>query len=50
MTGGPHYISGTCANCDSREVTLKTPLFCSARCRQAAELVSIRPCLSTRRP
>ena len=45
MTNGLHYISGTCANCDSPKVTLKTPLFCSARCRQAAELVRyVRAC------
>jgi 5-methylcytosine-specific restriction endonuclease McrA len=45
MSDGPHYISGTCANCDSLEVTLKTPLFCSPRCRQAAELVRyVRAC------
>jgi hypothetical protein len=27
MTGGPHYISGTCANCDSREVTADSEPF-----------------------
>lgn len=35
----PHYISGSCANCDSPDVTLKKPLFCSEFCQQAAALV-----------
>jgi len=34
-----HYEPGTCANCDGTEVTVKSPLFCSPGCRQAAELV-----------
>jgi len=41
----PIYTSGTCANCDSAEVTLRAPLFCSPVCRQAAELVRyVRAC------
>jgi 5-methylcytosine-specific restriction endonuclease McrA len=41
----PVYISGACANCDSLAVTVQTPLFCSQRCRQAAELVRyVRAC------
>lgn len=40
-----HYRIGTCANCDSPEITLQTPLFCSQQCRQAAELVRyVRGC------
>jgi 5-methylcytosine-specific restriction endonuclease McrA len=41
------YISGACANCDSLALTVRTPLFCSQRCRQAAELVRyVRACRS----
>jgi hypothetical protein len=32
-------LLGQCANCDGFEVTLKTPLFCSERCQQAARFV-----------
>jgi 5-methylcytosine-specific restriction endonuclease McrA len=40
-----HYRIGTCANCDSPGITLQAPLFCSQRCRQAAELVRyVRGC------
>jgi 5-methylcytosine-specific restriction endonuclease McrA len=40
-----HYRIGVCANCDSPEITLQTPLFCSQQCRQAAELVRyVRGC------
>ena len=40
-----HYRIGGCANCDSPEITLQTPLFCSQQCRKAAELVRyVRGC------
>jgi 5-methylcytosine-specific restriction endonuclease McrA len=40
-----HYRVGTCANCDSPAITPQAPLFCSQRCRQAAELVRyVRGC------
>jgi 5-methylcytosine-specific restriction endonuclease McrA len=39
------YRMGACANCDAA-VTVKTPLFCSQRCRQEAELVRyVRGCV-----
>jgi 5-methylcytosine-specific restriction endonuclease McrA len=45
MSDTPEYIIGSCANCDSPAVTVETPLFCSQRCRQAAELVRyVRAC------
>ena len=45
MAGAPHYVSGACANCDSPNVTAQSPLFCSPRCRQAAQLVRyVRAC------
>lgn len=44
-SGSPTYTIGACANCDSRDVTSQTPLFCSQGCRQAAELVRyVRAC------
>lgn len=44
MSDDPHYLIGTCANCDSQSVTILTPLFCSPRCQQSASLVRyIRP-------
>lgn len=33
------FEPGLCANCDSPDVTVKTPLFCSQWCRQVAEFV-----------
>lgn len=40
-----HYLPGCCANCDSPEVTVKAPLYCSPQCRQSAELVRyVRAC------
>jgi hypothetical protein len=46
LTSGSYaYTIGTCANCDSLDVTTQTPLFCSQGCRQAAELVRyVRAC------
>jgi len=45
MTDTPRYVLAACANCESPEVTLRTPLFCSSQCRQAAELVRyVRGC------
>jgi 5-methylcytosine-specific restriction endonuclease McrA len=45
VNDSPRYISGSCANCDSSAVTTEAPLFCSPRCRQAAELVRyVRAC------
>jgi 5-methylcytosine-specific restriction endonuclease McrA len=45
MADAPRYISGACANCDSLSVTVQSPLFCSPRCRQAAQLVRyVRAC------
>ena len=33
------FEPGQCVNCDSIAVTVKSPLYCSAQCRQAAKLV-----------
>lgn len=33
------FEPGRCVNCGSTEITLNTPLYCSPRCRQSAELV-----------
>ena len=33
------FRPGHCVNCGSTGVTLNTPLYCSPRCRQSAELV-----------
>lgn len=45
MAYAPRYLNGTCANCDSRDVTVESPLFCSPRCLQAAQLVRyVRAC------
>lgn len=45
MFSEPHYDPGSCANCDSFAVTLNAPVYCSSRCRQAAELVRyVRAC------
>lgn len=43
----PAYTPGCCANCGIAEVSIKTPLFCSEHCRQAAQLVRyVRACRS----
>ncbi|MGO9333029.1 MAG: HNH endonuclease, partial [Acidimicrobiales bacterium] len=45
MADTPRSLSGTCANCDSPDVTAQSPLFCSPRCLQAAQLVRyVRAC------
>ena len=39
------FESGRCVNCDGDGVTLKTPLYCTPRCRQSAELIRhVRAC------
>jgi 5-methylcytosine-specific restriction endonuclease McrA len=35
----PQFLVGHCANCDSEEVNISSPLFCSSQCRDAAKLV-----------
>jgi len=43
----PRFIPGRCANCDSPDVTEKTPLYCTSQCRQMAETIRyIRNCHS----
>ena len=42
---GEEWTVGTCVNCSGPDVTVKSPLFCSERCMQAASLVRyVRRC------
>jgi hypothetical protein len=39
------FTPGLCVNCDSHGVTVRSPLYCSPFCRQAAEVVRyVRAC------
>lgn len=42
----PRFTPGRCANCDSPEVTEKSPLFCGPLCQQMADTIRyVRRCL-----